>query len=34
VRSVSADTATASRAAAWELRLDLGDGLVLHLARH
>ena len=22
------------RAAAWELRLDLGDGLVLHLARH
>jgi putative transposase len=34
VRPAPSDGAMASKAAPWELRLDLGDGLVLHLARH
>ena len=34
VRAASTDAVAASKAAPWELRLDLGDGLVLHLARH
>ena len=34
VQAAPIDAARPSRTAQWELRLDLGDGLTLHLARH
>ncbi len=34
VQATPDNVASASKAAQWELRVELGDGLVLHLARH
>jgi hypothetical protein len=34
VRTDTADGPAPTKATPWELRLELGDGLVLHLARH